>query len=116
MRTSVSFRSRARHAAACSGNTNLRLEDDHPSERCGLLYKPMNPDELVAKILLALDRGWQQEEILAYVAEYSWERISGDVLNQYGQVLVGKISVKKANEHGEMIVDHHPRHAPVSLK
>ncbi len=49
------------------------------SERYGLLCEPMNPDDLAAKILLALDRDWQQEEILAYAVEYSWERISGDV-------------------------------------
>ncbi len=37
-------------------------------------------------------------------------------LNLYAQVLEGKISVKKADEHGEVVIDHHSHHTPVSLK
>jgi teichuronic acid biosynthesis glycosyltransferase TuaC len=56
------------------------------SDEYGLLVEPADPEDLAKKILMALDREWDQEKILAYAERYSWENIAREILAVYVQV------------------------------
>ncbi len=56
------------------------------SEKYGLLVDPANPDDLAEKILTALDREWNREEILSYAEKYTWENITKEIIGVYGNV------------------------------
>ena len=43
------------------------------SDDYGLLVEPADPGGLAEKILVALDREWDREKILAYAERYTWE-------------------------------------------
>jgi glycosyltransferase involved in cell wall biosynthesis len=57
------------------------------SEEYGLLVEPANPSDLAEKIMMALDREWDADKILAYSEQYSWENIAREIMRVYDQVL-----------------------------
>lgn len=57
------------------------------SDKYGLLVEPANPTDLAEKILAALNREWDREEILRYSEQYMWENIAKEFMNVYEQVL-----------------------------
>jgi len=57
------------------------------SDKYGLLADPGNPDDLAEKTLIALDREWDSEAILAYSERYTWKTIAKEIVGVYGQVL-----------------------------
>lgn len=57
------------------------------SDEYGLLVDPGNPDDLAEKVLVALDRKWDREAILACSEQYTWEHITREIVDVYGQVL-----------------------------
>ena len=57
------------------------------SDKYGLLVEPADPEDLAEKILLALDREWDREAILAYSEQYTWENIAKEIMGVYKQVL-----------------------------
>ncbi|MFA5294484.1 MAG: glycosyltransferase family 4 protein [Methanoregulaceae archaeon] len=63
------------------GSEEVITSDDY-----GLLVEPANPDELAEKILVALDREWDREAILAYAERFTWERIAKEIMEVYGRV------------------------------
>jgi len=59
------------------------------SDEYGLLVNPANSEDLVEKILMALDREWDREKILAYAKKYSWSNIASEIMVVYQTVLKG---------------------------
>ena len=57
------------------------------SEAYGLLVDPADPKDLEEKILMALDRKWDQEAILTYAAQYTWENIAKEIAGVYERFL-----------------------------
>ena len=57
------------------------------SDAYGLLVEPADPEGLAEKILVALDREWDREMILAYAERYTWENIAKEIMGVYEQVL-----------------------------
>jgi glycosyltransferase involved in cell wall biosynthesis len=57
------------------------------SDEYGLLVNPADPKDLEEKILIALDREWDQETILTYAAQYTWENIAKEIKDVYNQIL-----------------------------
>lgn len=57
------------------------------SDDYGLLVDPADTEDLAEKILIALDREWDQEAILAYAEQYTWENITKEIMGVYEQVL-----------------------------
>jgi glycosyltransferase involved in cell wall biosynthesis len=57
------------------------------SDDYGLLVEPADPEGLAEKILVALDREWDREMILAYAERYTWENIAKEIMGVYEQVL-----------------------------
>jgi glycosyltransferase involved in cell wall biosynthesis len=57
------------------------------SEKYGLLVEPADVDDLTEKILLALNQEWDQEVILEYAEQYTWENIAKETMRVYIRVL-----------------------------
>jgi glycosyltransferase involved in cell wall biosynthesis len=57
------------------------------SEKYGLLVEPADSRDLAEKILLALDREWDEEVILHYADRFTWENITKETVRIYEQVL-----------------------------
>lgn len=57
------------------------------SDDYGLLVDPADPEDLAEKILVALDREWDREAILAYAERFTWENIAKEIVGVYEQVL-----------------------------
>jgi len=57
------------------------------SDDYGLLVEPANPEDLAEKILIALDRKWDEKKILDHAAQYTWENVAIQIMNVYEQVL-----------------------------
>jgi len=57
------------------------------SEEYGLLVEPADSEDLAEKILVALDREWDSEAILAYAERYTWEKIAKEITTIYLGVL-----------------------------
>ena len=53
------------------------------SDKYGLLVKPADSDGLAEKILMVLDREWDQEKILEYARGFTWQNIGKQILNVY---------------------------------
>jgi hypothetical protein len=51
------------------------------------LYDPGKPNELAKNILLALDKNWDDEEILNYAGQYRWENLVEQIQQIYCHVL-----------------------------
>jgi teichuronic acid biosynthesis glycosyltransferase TuaC len=64
------------------GSEEIIISDEH-----GLLVEPADPEDLAEKILVALDREWDQEAILAYAEQYTWENIAKEIMGVYKQIL-----------------------------
>ncbi|NQE53325.1 D-inositol-3-phosphate glycosyltransferase [ANME-1 cluster archaeon GoMg3.2] len=57
------------------------------SEDYGLLCEPANPKELAEKILIALDKEWDDEKIRKYAEQFRIENKAKEVLEVYKQVI-----------------------------
>lgn len=57
------------------------------SDEYGLLVEPDDPEDLAEKILQALNKEWNQEEILQYAEQFTWENIAKEIMGVYKQVL-----------------------------
>jgi len=57
------------------------------SDEYGLMVEPADPDDLTEKILVALDREWDRDKILAYAEQFTWENITKEIMGVYEQVL-----------------------------
>lgn len=53
------------------------------SDDYGFVVEPANPKELAEKILIALDKEWDNEKIGRYAQRFTWQNISKDLLNIY---------------------------------
>jgi glycosyltransferase involved in cell wall biosynthesis len=60
------------------GSEEIVTSDDY-----GLLVEPANPEDLAKKILVALDREWNREAVLANAKQYTWECVVKDVMKVY---------------------------------
>jgi len=52
-----------------------------------LLCEPANPEDLAEKILIGLDKKWDEEYILNYAKQFTWEKIAKEIINIYERVL-----------------------------
>lgn len=57
------------------------------SDESGLLVEPADPEDLAEKILVALDREWDQGAILRYAERFTWENIAKEITTIYQGVL-----------------------------
>ena len=57
------------------------------SDAYGFLVNPADSDDLTEKILIALDREWDQEAILRYADHYTWDEISQEIIKIYKSLL-----------------------------
>jgi len=55
--------------------------------RYNLLVEPADPGDLAEKILVALDREWDRDAILAYAERFTWENIAKEIMGVYTQIL-----------------------------
>ena len=62
---------------------NSGSEEIITSEDYGLLCEPANPEELAEMILIALDKEWDNEEILRYAERFRWEDIVKEIIEVY---------------------------------
>ena len=53
------------------------------SSEYGFLVNSADPVDLSKKILLAFDRTWNQEKILAYAEQFTWENIAKEIEGVY---------------------------------
>jgi glycosyltransferase involved in cell wall biosynthesis len=60
------------------------------SNKYGLLAEPADPKGLADIIQLALDREWNNDEILQYGIQFTWNRVAKDTKSVYDQVLQEK--------------------------
>lgn len=68
---------------------NRGSEEVVTSDEYGLLVEPADPEDLAEKILVALDREWNREAILAYAERFTWENIVKDILKIYRSLGIG---------------------------
>ena len=57
------------------------------SDDYGLLVKPASVQDLAEKLLIALDRDWDNEKIASYAQQYSWGNIAKKVVRIYNEFL-----------------------------
>jgi len=57
------------------------------SDDYGLLVEPADPEDLAEKILVALDREWDQKTILAYAGQFTWENIAKKTMDVYSTLV-----------------------------
>ena len=57
------------------------------SEDYGLLCEPANSEELAEKILIALDKEWDCDEIGKYAEQFTWENITEEIVSVYKSVI-----------------------------
>jgi len=62
-------------------------EDVIISEEYGLLVKSMNPKELAEKILISLEKDWDESTIRKYAERYRWETTIKETIYVYQQLL-----------------------------
>ncbi len=64
------------------GIPEIIVSDDY-----GLLCEPANPKELAEKILVALNKNWDEEYILNYAKQFTWEKIAKEIIRVYKDVM-----------------------------
>ncbi|MCW3134204.1 MAG: glycosyltransferase, partial [Methanophagales archaeon] len=64
------------------GIPEIIVSDDY-----GLLCEPANPKELAEKILVALNKNWDEEYILNYAKQFTWEKIAKEIIRVYKEVM-----------------------------
>lgn len=57
------------------------------SEDYGLLCPPKDPECLAEKILIALEKEWDREKIRKYAEQFTWEKITKQILEIYKKLL-----------------------------
>jgi len=57
------------------------------SEDYGLLVEPANSEDLAEKILISLNREWDQKKILDHAGQFTWDSIAKQIIDVYKQVL-----------------------------
>jgi glycosyltransferase involved in cell wall biosynthesis len=57
------------------------------SEEYGLLVEPADSTDLSNKIIIALNRIWDQRKILEYAKQYTWENVAKEIICLYDQVI-----------------------------
>jgi glycosyltransferase involved in cell wall biosynthesis len=57
------------------------------SEDYGLLCEPANSGELAEKILIALDKEWDDEKIRKYAERFTWENIANEIIVIYKSII-----------------------------
>ncbi|KLK87353.1 glycosyl transferase family 1 [Methanoculleus sediminis] len=62
---------------------NRGSEEVIVSDLHGLLVEPADSEDLAEKILMALDREWNPEAILAYAERYTWDNIGKKIVDVY---------------------------------
>lgn len=65
------------------GSEEVIISDKH-----GLLVEPADPDDLAEKILVALEREWDREAIVAYAERFTWKRIAEEIVEVYKKVVI----------------------------
>lgn len=55
-------------------------------EEYGLLVEPANPKDLAEKILIALEREWNEKKIKKYAEQFTWERIKEGLIEVYKEI------------------------------
>ncbi|AGB02443.1 glycosyltransferase [Methanoregula formicica] len=58
------------------------------SEDYGLVVEPADIGDLADKIMMALDRKWDQKKILAYAKQFTWENIAKETLKVFTKISV----------------------------
>lgn len=53
----------------------------------GYLVEPGNSEQLAEKILIALDKEWNEEEIRIYAEQFAWENIAKEIVELYKKVM-----------------------------
>jgi glycosyltransferase involved in cell wall biosynthesis len=69
---------------------NRGSEEVVTSDEYGLLVEPADPEDLAEKILVALDREWDSEAILAYAERFTWENVVKEVTKIYRSLNFGE--------------------------
>ncbi|MGQ4895209.1 MAG: glycosyltransferase [Candidatus Njordarchaeia archaeon] len=64
------------------GIPEIIVSDDY-----GLLCEPANPKELAENILVALNKNWDEEYILNYAKQFTWEKIAKEIIRVYKDVM-----------------------------
>ena len=67
------------------GIPEIIVSDDY-----GLLCEPANPKELAENILVALNKNWDEEYILNYAKQFTWEKIAKEIIRVYKDVMEGE--------------------------
>ena len=57
------------------------------NDKLGFLVEPKDPDGLAQAILRALEGKWDEEYILEYAEQFTWDKIAEEVLNVYEKVI-----------------------------
>jgi len=57
------------------------------SDEYGLLVKSADSKDLGEMILVALDREWGREAILAYAEQFTWKNVAKEIMGMYARVL-----------------------------
>jgi len=56
------------------------------SEDYGLLVEPANPEDLAEKILIALDKEWNEKKIKKYAEQFTWEKVGREMVSLYEKI------------------------------
>ncbi len=57
------------------------------SEKYGLLTEPENSEDLFKKIMIGLDQDWDNDKILEYAKQFTWENIAKRIIDIYQEIL-----------------------------
>jgi len=69
-------------SARNNGSEEIITSDDY-----GLLARSADSADLMEKITIALEREWDNEKILSYAQQYSWENVAGRIIQVYRNLL-----------------------------